>query len=726
MKRIGLMLNARQSRNTVVRGSQEGFILPMIVVSGTILLIVLGFAMQTIAVSRSNLHNQHLQMLTRQAAESGLARAQVCIQANDQRVTWSNSQPLRPNTDCRGNVIAGMSPYATENSSYKMSFVVYPSDVQDNFRDISSVGTADVQRKPTGQSMRNYNHTSSAYVLTGLTFDEIAFGSVYAFGQDIYSGNVREKKEAVYFFTRSLAGAVNGVGSNIDDVLRGYHNALGLPMYENGINLKMPIGVKVKKIFTDFQGGGWNAYFLTEDNQVFTTGINSNSMMANGLNVHGQLGAEYGFGDPMQKPLWQGLYHENQTKMLIPDGKQIDRIYSNGSVAFYITKDKKLYGFGRNWSKGIVGCYSNCWRNSWADYEQVNVPTKVFVYDYDEKRGMYIDRDNKDFNSIYTDTVYVANVTTSCATTVEGRAFCWGNNARRQIAQDSRDKYNIGYRIGYFGKMGRRSDSVVEQWEQKAIDAKTDGLTVYVLTDQGKVYAQGYNRYGQAGNCPTSNHNCTRLSLIEFPTGSGKIKKMAVDAFSALFLDEFGQVYGLGLNDAGQLGADLSDKYTRYPVKYQLPDGVLASDIFITSPSKEFDTNTGGGHHSSLSEGSVRYRNSFVVTTAGDVYGSGSNYYGQLGTKDSSARAKIKNRRNFAVRVPVKMHLYHKDVFGNQKSVVAKYVRAGMGTAIVISNKNKVYTVGHNNNGQLGSGDRIDRSIPEAHRLTNRWDVWYY
>ena len=62
----------------------------------------------------------------------------------------------------------------------------------------------------------------------------------------------------------------------------------------------------------------------------------------------------------------------------------------------------------------------------------------------------------------------------------------------------------------------------------------------------------------------------------------------------------------------------------------------------------------------------------------------------------------------------------------DDKVVRAKYVRSGIGTTIVITDLNYVFTVGNNSNGQLGSGDTRECHIPKRHRYTNVFQAWYY
>ena len=136
------------SERQVTKKIQAGFVLPMIVVTGLVLMIIMAFTLQTLSVSRENLTNQRAQLLARQAAESGLERAQQCMREDKENIGWDGTKPIKPNTNCKGDVKPGLSQYVIENENYRASFEARPIDIQDDFRNMSSVGKLEVL-KPT-------------------------------------------------------------------------------------------------------------------------------------------------------------------------------------------------------------------------------------------------------------------------------------------------------------------------------------------------------------------------------------------------------------------------------------------------------------------------------------------------------------------------------------------------------------------------------------------------
>jgi alpha-tubulin suppressor-like RCC1 family protein len=99
-----------------------------------------------------------------------------------------------------------------------------------------------------------------------------------------------------------------------------------------------------------------------------------------------------------------------------------------------------------------------------------------------------------------------------------------------------------------------------------------------------------------------------------------------------------------------------------------------------------------------------------VVGTDGNVYGAGNNSYGQLGNSPTPPAIRV--------TTPVKMSL--------PAGVLAQEVRTGHGTTVVLTTNNKLYTVGSNNDGQLGDGTTTNSSTPKANAYVNILPATYY
>jgi microcystin-dependent protein len=84
------------------------------------------------------------------AAEAGNAYASSCMESNNDTVTWTNDNPLRPNTDCSGNIVGGMPAYNYEEDGLRTYFVV-PVPTGGN---VASKGYTEAVRTSTGIAWR--------------------------------------------------------------------------------------------------------------------------------------------------------------------------------------------------------------------------------------------------------------------------------------------------------------------------------------------------------------------------------------------------------------------------------------------------------------------------------------------------------------------------------------------------------------------------------------------
>lgn len=712
-----------------MRKSREAFVMPAIMIVGTVLFIVLAYAINAVISARGIITTSHIQTLTRQAAESGVAYARSCIIQNNRVVTWTEEKPLRPNTDCRGDVIhradgSTMSAYLLDTDTYRSYFVVRPSDVDDSYKTVAAHGFLEVLNKRNGSTLRTHNHRMSAYIKTDVTFSDIVFGSLYTGNglNDLYNRNQQTAgfRKAVYFFTKTHLGDISSVGYNIDGVLTGFpsngyqslnwnlrHTSDPKEWYHTPYSLKLPTTstVSISKIFTDFQGNGWISFLLGSDGRtVYGTGSNINCDLGIGA-------CDGAINSMASRPVWL----DGESKMdlsNIPSDEKIINIFYNAST-FVLTDTGKLYATGTNsMSPGFGSSASSS--TSWVR------PTAIEGYD-----GFNLQKIKK----FYTDGYYnLRDGTMAVAVAESGQLYIWGTR---------RNQYGsfISQYIDGVDSRPRRflSDKII-------VDAVTDGGTVWALDSDGVVWSAGNNRYGQLGRNSTSS-SINSFGSVSIPDNK-KVVKMAADGFSVLFLTEDGSVYGAGLNDVAQLGfakntqtCDFSGGWwyvykvpcSRFPRKFNVPDDVAIQDLFIVSPAIKSDTGSGDGYALEADN----YRNSFVITTSGEVYGAGSNYHGQIGVGAPGDNDDGYGGVPQESDVPRKMILDYNNnesgVPGDEGRIVrARYVRSGIGTTIVITDLNHVFTVGNNATGQLGSGDTIEYHTPKRHRYTNVFQTWYY
>jgi alpha-tubulin suppressor-like RCC1 family protein len=70
-----------------------------------VMLAVLIVGLSSVVATRNALRDQYYNRLAFQAAESGVAKAQACLKNSAGSVTWSDTSPLRPDTDCAGKTV---------------------------------------------------------------------------------------------------------------------------------------------------------------------------------------------------------------------------------------------------------------------------------------------------------------------------------------------------------------------------------------------------------------------------------------------------------------------------------------------------------------------------------------------------------------------------------------------------------------------------------------------
>lgn len=763
---------------------KKAFALPSIVVTGTVLMIVLVFTLNTTATTSKILRDQHAQLLAKQAGESGLARARQCLYDNDRVVSWSDTKPLRPNTDCRGNEISGKSAYLTETTGYRTTFEVKPNDLgDDNSITATTEGKIEYVRKKntiSGEEIevyKKYNHFVSLFMNTKTTFNDITFGNIYA-QKSAGAGGVFTVTRQAYYLVKTKLGLIKYAGSNVSYQLTGNpSSSVPSKFYMRPTDLKFPPGTRIAKIFANYEGEGWNVFYLTTEGNVYGTGTHYNGQLGTGQNtatgpirnwndfidsINNFFNGVFGFLTTPEQyvPEWY-----SKTKMDLSEldsDESVVNIFPNGLNTYILTNKHKIYSAGLNaFSLGHENfdispnlLRTNCLINK---KECISSKPSLIKFEDSNLTGDALIPTAKIFYNRY----YFAEPSVLMLTK-GGAVFGWGNDSEKNMGRDSslldnniskpqalrvNDDQNDGKKFGETGGV-------------KAVDVATDGGTSWIVDENGDVWSAGNNSHGQlgrsdknrkicAGNVgtvggikycygdpieiqhswgdlikickagwtyslvkhePWVDNKCWRnigfdtviynkkeFRKLSFPSGAGKIIKVVASYQNALFLTDTGKVYGVGRNDQGQLGngSDLTNAHS--PVLFQLPTKKII-DLYITSPSLRILDATEA----------PRIVNSFVITDEGEVYGAGSNYYGQLGIGNSIRAGSINNANNGChwswgdttkYRYPQKMKL-----FGENGENKARAVKSGFGTTMVITDTNRVFTVGNNSHGQLGVG----------------------
>lgn len=735
---------------------QSGFALPTILIASVVMLIVLAAAVQATVASGSAIKSQYYNQLASTAAESGVVKAQTCLGSNNYIATWTDAKPLKPNTDCNGDVVSGASEYVLESDQIRTSFSVpYPEDY-DGTQKITASGTAALVRKSSGQTWRQYNRI--AYAMTGaqVSFDSVTFGYFYW----------SETIQGAFFAVIDSNRDVKAVGYNGDGQLgNGTTAATTTPQ-----SFALPSGQKARSLFTSFLSIGRSIFAITNDGSAYGAGANE----------VGQLGI--------------GYVTTNQTtpvKFNLPSGVKAQFIGVSQFNTYVIGSDNNIYAAGSCADGRLGSNYTISGCSDKATPVRVALPTvntsdsntlPVASSDFAQDTNLAIDSVN----------VYVRMQ--------GGRVYGWGVSGRGQLANGSTSSSSLPVKIGNYGDTG----------QPKATQVAFDGETVYILDDSGKVSASGRNDYGQLAGAAAPVQNSTGLCLDNSDNSStpgsiaqaytchgeesqaaewatdGAIKfrpntttELCLDNYGGSFADgnsivlytcngtaaqqwrlrEDGSIYnpssGKCLDVPGASttpGVDLqlftcngtaaqiwtlrdSLKLSNVPIPSSAGKVIrITTDqwsvLFLTESGQVWGAGLnekgqlGNGATSIHSQVLTQFKlpagrtavnfyntkakafgwdpaNTYVVLDDGSVYGAGSNTYGQLGNGTVSSYEAD----------PKKMNL--------PSGARAKSVQSGLSTTVVLTDTGKIYTVGNNSNGQLGDGTTNSSSTPRANQYTN-------
>lgn len=365
-------------------------------------------------------------------------------------------------------------------------------------------------------------------------------------------------------------------------------------------------------------------------------------------------GELYGAGMGSSGQLGNGsILTNNPTpqKFQLPAGEKVLSVESLGTDTYVVTDKNNVYSAG-DCSSGLLGNgSSNCGKVSTP--ARVLLPTPVLT----------------DPNTL-PGTQMVSDRANAYIIMKGGRVYGWGDNSWGELGDGTTTGTNIPKKIGTFGDAG----------QPQAVQIAFDGDTFYILDSNGDAWATGRNTWGEAGFSPTTDHYTT-LQKIPLPPSAGKVVQITTDQWFTSLRTSSGDVYSVGTNDRGQLGNGATSSNTSSPVKFILPNGIKASYIYTASVGDSFSRNM---------------NNTFVIGSNGKVYGAGSDVYGQLGDGKNTA----------TVSTPATMQVFD----GSQ--LRAAQVVTGYGTTIVLSDTGKIYSMGHNNYGQLGIGTTTNTNVP--------------
>lgn len=529
----------------------------------------------TITATRSvdvALTSQYYNQLAREAAESGLANADVCLKYTNYSPTWTDSNPLHPDTDCTGINPNGGSKWVMNKNNVRTTFSVGGAEVSPTGAlRFTSMGTVQLTRTSNpDQVWRTYSATT-------------AKNSRYNDAPQI-AGGAGWKTYGHNGYMLASTGVLYGWGDNSTNQLG--DSSLGV-VVSTPIKIGLPAGVtKVKKVFNSGQGASILCMIAT------------NSTLGDQAYCRGQGGI--GGTDWTRFGLTAGL----QAFDMVVNGYGLDS-------ACVLASNLQAYCAGEN-TTGSLGNGTTS-----AASVPVTAPTK-FRLDMANPGPVSGSAASLTVQKIFNKDRFV------CVIASDNQAYCTGDNNYGQLGQGNFTT-NVGSGKSIPGRAQISGNPAIVDI-RLTYHGSLEGI--FYQTVNNNVFISGHNGQGTAndgaftGSCPGGGSAAVNC----YPTpgqigwGAGRLVSIGErgDDRHGLCATIYGSIadsgfYCIGANDYGELGTGVC--------------GVNRASWF--GP-----INLGGERASTATPSDLDYQmNSvMVMTTAGNVYAAGDNTYGKLGT----------------------------------------------------------------------------------------------
>lgn len=256
VKRWGARNHSRQIKDRarillfISLSHRDAFALPVVMIASVVMMMVLVSGLSATTSVNSGLRQRHAALMQKTASDAGLAMATYCIEANNNSITWTDTKPLKPNTDCNGDEqfsCSGASPssncFVTVSGNAKTSFSDGVSlDGTGTASDINSQGIVINYRGSGGsaQSVESSNSASKTKISgrDGSLYTTIAVGSshtcaiasngyTYCWGDNGYGRLGLGTSSDSYTPMQMAQGAIPS-GARLKSVVAGSHHSCGI------------------------------------------------------------------------------------------------------------------------------------------------------------------------------------------------------------------------------------------------------------------------------------------------------------------------------------------------------------------------------------------------------------------------------------------------------------------------------------------------------------------
>ena len=240
-----------------------------------------------------------------------------------------------------------------------------------------------------------------------------------------------------------------------------------------------------------------------------------------------------------------------------PDNLTVKKFYNFDAYysfsAYALLSDGSLYTWGDN-KYGQLGLGDKANRYYYpSENQKINIPDKI-----NELIGLKdTGYDTSERTTFYKFSLY--------AITENGELYAWGDNSDGQLGIGNTDNQTKPVKVT--GITGKIKQLITFQHYGKAF---FDYFYVYAITEDGSLYAWGYNGEGLLGVGDKMDRN-TPIK-INLP---GKIKELMHNSYSVYTILEDGSLYAWGENLSGELGVGKYDEIIYTPEQVTGIDGTI-------------------------------------------------------------------------------------------------------------------------------------------------------
>lgn len=446
--------------------------------------------------------------------------------------------------------------------------------------------------------------------------------------------------------------------------------------------------LRIEESIIHVSGGDKHSAAITSAGRIFTWGNNS----------YGQLG-----GEPFNYDVTYPIDITDNFRLLENEIFAEVSLGSNHSAA--ITSEGRVFMWGNNES-GELGDGTFQYK-----LEPIDI-TSNFNLDIEEK-----------IVSVNLGSIHSSAVTSS------GKIFTWGNNDDGQLGDNTLTEKNLPTEITnkFSYHIGETISEVVLGW-QHSISA----------TYSGKIFTWGNNGSGRLGN-GDSNNEFTPIEISDqFYLNNGEtIQKFDYGDKNSAAITSEGRLFTWGYNTEGGLGDGTSDNRnipTEITNNFNLDIGETITEVDIGTRYSLATTSTGklftwGSEYKSNEYGVIEpdwytpreitnqfplnvgekiiniysgNRHHAALTSEGRLFSWGYNEYGQLGDGTTIGRYDDLNPN------PI-------EITGNFNLNAGEClldVSLGSNHSSTLTSEGRLFMWGNNDDGQLGDGTNIDKSLP--------------